>query len=304
MHTLSVVLSTRNRAASLARTLVSIKGLASEIIVVDNESTDETAVVAKKFGAKVYKKTNNPALNINKNFGIGKATSDWILYLDDDEVIPEDLAREIKAITAQDISDGPLAYWIPRKNMIFGKWIEHGIWWPDPQLRLFKKGKGKYEAKHVHEHLTVVGPQGTLRNAFVHYNYDSIDQFLFKMQAIYTDSEVKKYESAGYQVRWFDAVRFPVSDFIKLYFAQLGYKDGLHGLVLAILQAFYSFIVFAKLWEKAQFVQQDIAFADIQQEMDRMGREVTYWRFTEQIRRTKDPLTRLILKIRRKGMRV
>ncbi len=303
---LSIVISTYNRQKSLQRTLESVRSLASEIIVVDNESTDETSAVAKQFKATVYRRPNNPMLNVNKNFGIAKASGDWILYLDDDEVIPQDLAAEIHKILASSKDDaaGPVAYWIGRKNIIFGKWIQHGIWWPDQQLRLFRKSMGKYPAKHVHEHLEVSGQTAVLEHPYVHYNYDSIAQYLWKMEAIYTDSEVNKLVASGYTLRWTDAIRFPVSDFVKLYFAQSGYKDGLHGLVLAWLQAFYAFIVFVKLWERENFPSVEIAPQAMEKELSQSRREIAYWMLSQKINQTKNPFSLLLLKIRRKYIHV
>lgn len=246
-------------------------------------------------------------LNINKNFGISKATGDWILYLDDDEVVPIELAKELRDIadsSNEDKDTAPLGYWIGRKNIIFGKWIEHGIWWPDAQLRFFKKGHGEYPAIHVHEHLDVSGPTGKLEHPYIHYNYDSISQFLWKMETIYTESEVAKLVTSGYTVRWYDAVRFPISDFVKLYLAQGGYKDGLHGLVLAILQSFYSFIVFAKLWEREGFSQSDISLRSFEKEFAHSHSELKYWLLTEKINHTRYWLTKIILKVQRKWYRV
>lgn len=294
---LSVVISTHNRAKSLARTLASVKKLADEIIVVDNESSDDTSQVAKKFGAKVFSRPNNLMLNVNKNFGFSKASGDWILCLDDDEVVTLPLSEEIRAAISQDDADG---YWIPRKNMIFGKWIQHGIWWPDLQLRLFKNGAGKYPQKHVHEYIDVAGKLGTLKKPYTHYNYDSVGQYLEKMERVYTENEVQKYVSLGYTVTWQDAIRFPASDFIKLYFAQGGYKDGLHGLVLALLQAFYSFLIFIKLWERERFVDMEIPVETVIAEMKKTGKEVSYWISTARIEETKSVLGKLRHKITRK----
>lgn len=294
---LSVVISTRNRADSLERTLRSVKGFADELIVVDNESTDETAVVAKRFGAHVFRRKNNLMLNANKNFGFSKASGDWILCLDDDEVVTQELATEIR--TAMDDASHT-GYWIPRKNMIFGKWIRHGIWWPDRQLRLFRRGMGRYAELHVHEYIEATGSTGTLSEPYVHHNYDTLAQYLDKMQRIYTENEVRKYRAAGYRVHWRDAIRFPASDFIKLYVAERGYRDGLHGLVLAVLQAFYSFIIFVKLWEEEQFREVDIPVSDAVSELVRSGRECAYWVLTEKMRETHNPLIRLMLRIRRK----
>lgn len=297
---LSIVISTYNRAASLSRTLASVKPMADEIIVVDNESPDETTAVAKKFGAKVYVRPNNLMLNVNKNYGFTKASGDWILCLDDDEEITAELAREIKdAMKAQDVS----GYWIPRKNIIFGRFIQHGIWWPDQQLRLFKKDSGRYSEKHVHEYIEVEGATRVLKNPYIHYNYDTLAQFLDKMQRVYTDSEVNKYIASGYRVNWRDAIRFPVSDFLKLYFAQSGYKDGLHGLVLAMLQGFYSFIIFVKLWEREKFREVDISPAAMFDEIHASGSDVTYWVYTAKMKEEKNPIVRLWYRLLRKALR-
>lgn len=294
---ISVVISTYNRAESLARTLASLHPLGAEIIVIDNESSDDTGKVAKRYRAKVFRRPNNLMLNINKNYGFSKASGDWILCLDDDEEVTHELAREIKEVVDK---EGVAGYWIPRKNIIFGKWIRSGIWWPDRQLRLFRRGEGKYPEKHVHEYVEVSGITETLANAYIHHNYDTISQYLDKMQHIYTENELQKYEAAGYQVSWRDAIRFPVSDFMKLFFAQNGYKDGLHGLVLAILQAFYSFVIFAKLWEKEQFREVDVSPDQVTGEFTATGKEISYWISTTKIRETKNPFTRWWYKVLRR----
>lgn len=300
--TISVVVSTHNRSVSLARTLRSVQKFADEIIVVDSGSTDDTVAVAKTFTTKVYKRQNNLMLNVNKNFGFTKATSDWILNLDDDEELPDLLAKEIQKRLMHAPAD-IAGFWIPRRNIIFGKWIRHGLWWPDCQLRLFRRGMGVFPEKHVHEYLSITGKTETLEIPFVHYNYDSIAQYLGKMQEIYIASELQKYEAAQYHVLWYDAIRFPLSDFIKVYFAQSGYKDGLHGLVLSLLQAFYSFIIFAKLWEKAGFKEEVVPLASMVKELNCSGKEVSYWTDTALIKEAKNPLIALWCKLRRRFKR-
>jgi len=295
---LSVVISTYNRAASLERTLLSIAAVTDEIIVIDNESQDNTKEVAESHGAKVYTRPNNLMLNVNKNYGFTKAHGEWILCLDDDEEIPPELSKEIKDVIQ---NQGVFGCWIPRKNMIFGKWITHGIWWPDCQLRLFRRGSGKFPERHVHEYIEVTGGKTvTLQHAYVHHNYDSLTQYLDKMQRIYIESEVQKYVASGYRINWKDAIRFPMSDFIKLYFAGSGYKDGLHGLVLAQLQAFYSFLVFVKLWEKEKFRKIDIQAPEVLEEMTKSGKETAYWVTTTRIREAANPLLRLWYRILRR----
>jgi len=299
---LSVVITTHNRPASLARTLESVKKLADEIVVIDSSSEDDTVATAKKYTAHVHTRPNNLMLNVNKNFGFTKATGDWILNLDDDEEIPKALADEIRR-KIQTKDSAVNGYWIPRKNIIFGAWIRHGLWWPDRQLRLFKRGSGKFPEKHVHEYIDVAGQTDTLETPFVHYNYESVAQYLEKMQTIYIQSEVNKYKDSGYRVRWADAVRFPVSDFIKIYFAQSGYKDGLHGLVLAVLQAFYSFMIFAKLWELEQFPETEVPFVRVRSELTRAGKEVRYWTETASMKETRNPFLKVWHRLRRRYAR-
>lgn len=281
METVGVVLSVRNEEAKIERTLASVQW-ADEIIVVDNESTDETARLVRQYGAKVIRGKNNPMLNINKNFGFTKAKSDWVLSLDGDEVISPELAKEIRASTGKPVD----AYWIPRKNILFGKWIRHGPWWPDKQLRLFRRGRGAFPCKHVHEYLSVNGPTADLSSPMMHYNYETISQFIRKMDEIYTVSEVDNLVASGYRVAWYDAIRFPMSDFLKTYFAQQGYKDGLHGLVLSLLQAMYSFVVFAKLWEREKFGERDVPLAAVRKEVARTRKELTYWLMTGALNET------------------
>lgn len=284
METVSVVLSVRNEELKIERTLSSI-GWADEIIVVDNGSTDKTADIARQYGAKVIRSKNNLMLNVNKNLGFGKAKGSWILSLDGDEFIPPELAGEIK----KSVHNSPVVgYWIPRKNILFGKWIAHGLWWPDKQLRLFRRGVGEFPCKHVHEYLVVDGPTAELSVPMVHYNYETVSQFIRKMDEIYTESEVESHVSAGYALAWQDAVRFPMSDFVKTYFAQGGFKDGIHGLILSMLQAFYSFIVFAKLWERQKCVEQGLLVEDVEKELLRAHREVRYWLLSVKISEARD----------------
>ncbi|MBI3576781.1 glycosyltransferase family 2 protein [Candidatus Gottesmanbacteria bacterium] len=303
MNKLSVVISAWNEKAKIERTLSSV-AWADEIIFVDSDSTDKTVAIAKNFTKKIFHRSNNPMLNVNKNFGFTKATGDWILSLDADEVISPELAKEIDIVIRNPKSEirnpNITGYWIPRKNIIFGKWIQHGLWWPDNQLRLFRRGRGKFPEKHVHEYLVVDGPTDTLIASMIHYNYETVSQYLRKLDAIYTESEVANLLATDYQLAWYDAIRFPVSDFLKVYFAQEGYKDGLHGLVLSLLQSFYSLVVFAKLWEKKGFRQESVSATDFDSEIKKASKELTYWTTTKKIQETGNPLRRLWLRTLRK----
>lgn len=296
MNAISVVISAWNEEKNLGRTLEALSW-ADEVIVVDNSSTDKTASIAKKHKATVFTRPNDLMLNKNKNFGFTKATHEWILNLDADEVVTEELRREILAVIKDPNSLN--GYWIKRKNIIFGKWIQHGLWWPDKQLRLFRKEKGKFPCKHIHEYIEVEGPSGELVQPYIHYNYETISQYLTKITRA-TTSEAEVLAHNNYVLAWYDAVRFPLSDFLKNYFAQKGYKDGLHGLVLCLLQAVYSFITFARLWETYQFRQIDIPFSSVSHEVKKSQKEISYWVSQGAIDESSSPLKKLELKLKRK----
>lgn len=297
MKSLSVIVSVWNEERKIARLLSSVSW-ANEIIVVDNSSTDATVSIAKKFTSKIFVRPNHPMLNLNKNYGFTKATSDWVLSLDGDEEIPPALASEIQQVIAQ--KSDIVGYWLPRKNIIFGKWIRHGLWWPDKQLRLFRRDRGEFPCKHVHEYLEADGPTGQLQEPYIHYNYETVSQFIRKMESLYTESEVEKLLSTNYQLTWTDAIRFPTSDFVKVYFAQEGYKDGLHGLILALLQGFYAFIVFAKFWERQSFPERDITLNTASREMYRAAKEIEYWRLSALIKHTPSRFKQFWFKLRRR----
>ncbi len=300
MKTIAVVISAYNEEQMIGDCLKSVKDFADEIIVVNNSSTDKTEEVARKYTDKVFTRKNNLMLNVNKNFGFSKATSDWILNLDADERVTPELKKEIKEMLAKDITVN--GFLIPRKNILFKKWIQNSIWWPDYQLRLFKRGKGKFAEKHVHELLELEGEPAKTEHPIEHYNYQTISQFLHKMDVIYTESEVTNFLEKGKSITWVDAIRFPVNDFLKTFFLQRGYKDGLHGLVLSLLQAFYAEVVFAKIWERQGFKEHNNAhfLQDVYKECMRVSSEFKYWFLTSFIHQSSQPIKKFIYRLARK----
>ena len=247
---IAVVISAYNEEAMIEDCLKSVKTIADEIIFVDNTSSDRTVEIAKKYTQKIFIRENDPVnLNKNKNFGFTKATGDWIISLDADERITPQLSAEIRSKIRENQFAG---FQIPRKNIIFGKWIAHSIWWPDYNLRLFRRGKGKFAEIHVHEKLEVKGEVGQLTSPMLHYNYQTVSQFINKLNKTYTESETENFLASGKSINWYDAIRWPTADFVKTFFFEKGYKDGLHGLVLSLFQAFYALIFFAKVWERKE----------------------------------------------------
>lgn len=222
MIKLSVVISAYNEEKKIEDCLRSVL-FADDIIFVDSSSTDQTVKIAKQYTSKIFTRPNNPMLNVNKNFGFSKANNDWILSLDADERITSELAHEIEEkIGNSDV----VGYWIPRKNIIFGKWIKHGGWYPDYQLRLFKKKKGRFPGEHVHEMIKIDGGAGYLNSSIAHYNYETIFQFIEKLINIYGPNEAEQMLKRGYNFTWQDAIRMPFKEFLSRFFAREGYKDG------------------------------------------------------------------------------
>lgn len=300
----SVVISTFNSQEKIEECLKSVSW-ASEIIVVDGTSTDKTLDIVKKYTSKVFVRPNNLMLNVNKNFGFSKASGDWILNLDSDERVTPELAREIKEriknckLKIESCADG---YWVPRKNIIFGKWIEHTGWYPDPQLRLFRRGKGKFPEQHVHEMVKVEGEVGRLNEHILHYNYDSISQFMQKLGTIYGPNEADQLIKKGYVFNWKDAIRFPFKEFLSRFFAREGYRDGFHGLMLSLLMSFYHFIVFSYIWEKQKFKQIDgkEILTETEKEIVQSSKDLFFWFSKEKAKLIKNPLKKILNKIIRK----
>lgn len=294
----SVVISAYNEEKKIEDCLSSVRDLANEIIFVDNSSTDKTVEIAKKYTSKIYTRLNNPMLNVNKNFGFTKAEGDWILSLDADERVSPELSEEIKAVIQKSNMNG---YWLPRKNIIFGKWIEHSGWYPDHQLRLFRRGKGKFPEKHVHEMIEVNGETGYLKEHIIHYNYENISQFLEKLGKIYAPNEAEQLIIEGYTLDWRDAIRLPTKEFVSRFFARKGYKDGFHGLMLSLLMAFYHLVVFAYVWERQNFKEEKSNFVvEVEKEWKRGYKDILFWSVNERLKQKKNPISKILLRVKAK----
>lgn len=295
--TLSVVVSAFNSEKEIEDCLKSVSW-AQEIIVVDNSSTDRTLEAAKKYTDNTFTKQNNPMLNVNKNFGFSKATGEWILCLDADERVTPELQKEIKERIGNSRLSG---CWIPRKNIIFGKWIEHTGWYPDHQLRLFKRGKGRFEEKHVHEMIKIQGDTEYLKNNLLHYNYASISQFLGKLN-IYVPNEAEQLINNGYKFKWQDVIRVPAKEFLSRFFAREGYKDGFHGLILSLLMSFYHLLIIATIWERRGFERIEITNMDeeINRELKKSYGNLLFWINNEKLKKIKNPFRKIVYRIFKK----
>lgn len=292
---ISVCLATINEEENIKDCLESVRW-ADEIVIVDGQSTDKTVAIAKKYTNKVFRRKNPLMFHLNKQKAFDKATGDWILYLDADERVPAKLKAEILKAVKGSVN----GYWLPRKNIIFGKWIKNDFWYPDYQLRLFKRGKAFLPCKSVHEQPKLEGKAKYLKNHLVHYNYRTVSQFVRKIDTLYSPNDAQVYLTKGKQVDWYDAIGFPFKEFLATFFARKAYQDGLHGLVLSLFQAFSAFLTFTRLWEAQEFKPQELPFKKFAREIGKLAKETSYWVTTTLIEENKQPVQKFILKARRK----
>ncbi len=242
-----------NEEANLPRTLESVRW-ADEIIVVDSGSQDRTIEIAQSFGAK----TTCHAFGGHgeqKNIALDLCTSEWILLLDADEVLTPELQAEIKDL----LRGEPIyrAYWIPRLNLYFGRWMRHGGFYPDHKLRLFRRGEARLsEGVGPHSTPQFVGPRGTLTHNMLHYAYPTMGIYLEHMNR-YSNEIAQLLHKNGRDSRslpafvW-NAVLNPMATFIYNYFFRLGFLDGREGLILHLNHSVYIHWKFIKAWRLSQ----------------------------------------------------
>lgn len=257
MSKISAVINTFNEEVNLEHCLNSIKSFADEIVVVDMHSNDKTVKIAEKFGAKVFYHYYTGYVEPARNFAIQCAQGEYILIIDADEELSPTLAKKLKKIAEENQID---YVEIPRKNIIFGKWIKHSRWWPDYQVRFFKKGKVRFPDKiHIPPSTKGKGVKLPLdeESAIIHYNYQSISQFIHRADR-YSDIQANELFNDGYSFDTKDLLKKPAEEFFSRFYLAEGYKDGLHGLVLALLQGFSVFLIYLKVWEKNKFEEKEI----------------------------------------------
>lgn len=273
---ISVVINTLNEEKNLLRALTSVKDFADEIVVVDMMSEDGTQSVARKFGAKVYEYEKAGYVEPARNFAISKTTGDWILILDADEELQSSLLKKLRGIVKKPGAD---YYRLSRKNIIFGKWIKHSRWWPDYNIRFFKKGYVSW-SEVIHSVPMTKGDgidlEAREEAAIIHHHYQTVEQFVERLNR-YTTEHAKLLLKDGYFFEWSDLIRKPMNEFLSRYFQGEGYKDGLHGLVLAALQAFSEFVVYLKTWQYSGFDERHVDIEETVGQMKEAESDLHYW---------------------------
>jgi len=253
--TISVVLITQDEEANLPHTLESVTPLVrdgrGEIIVVDSGSADRTVEIAKSFGAKIFIEPWKGFAG-QKNSAIAKASGDWVLQLDADEKLEPGLADEMSSAILGRSPAEPVGFWIPRKNFFLGRWIRHGGFYPDPKLRLIRRGAGQFEEYGAHPTIKLNGPTAKLKHALVHNAYPTLRGYISHMNS-YSSSGAEVAVAKGHRRFSFtDIVIRPLLTFIYNYVFRLGFLDGREGLLLHLYHSVYVSWKYAKAWELAR----------------------------------------------------
>ncbi len=245
MEAVSATIITRNEEDNIAHCLESLRW-ASEVVVLDHFSEDRTVEICQRYGALVFSEPWR-GYGRQKNSAIGKAKGPWILSIDADERVTRALGKEIQTT----IENRPECngYFIARRNFFCGRAVNHGGWFPDYTLRLFRKGFGSFEERQVHEKAIVEGPLGYLSEPLEHYSYRSVGDYLKRLN-LYSSLAAKDMQMNGKKARWEQLLFRPGYTFIKMYVLRAGFLDGMVGLFLAVSYAYYTFLKYMRLREE------------------------------------------------------
>lgn len=239
---LSVVIRTKNEEQNIERAIRSLMELAQEIIVVDSGSEDRTVDIAKSLGAKVYFKEWEGYAN-QLNYGISLCSGDWVLVIDADEEVSDRLRESIKKELQNPKYD---VYMLCRRTYYLGAFLNHA-WYPEWRVRLFRKGRVRFEGK-LHEKAIFEGKAGKLQGDLYHYSFESLyDQYIKTVDYAKKMAYIMKEEGRSFKL--YNLLFNPFWHFVKVYFLQLGFMDGIRGLFVASSSFIYAFLKYKFLYE-------------------------------------------------------
>jgi glycosyltransferase involved in cell wall biosynthesis len=251
---ISVVLITCNEADRLEPALKSVEGIADEIVIVDSQSTDETAQIAQKFTNRFFLRewTN---YSDQKNFANSQASFPWILSLDADERLSPALRQEILDLKREGTSAS--AFSMPRQAFYLGRWIRHSGWFPDRKIRLFRKDAARWEGEFVHESLEVEGDVRRLKGVLQHFTYRDLSDHVRRVDT-YAGLGAQRLYSEQKKCRWHHLAVLPLFGFLRAYVWKAGFLDGAAGFIIAVMQGHGIFLRYAKLrgiWKKGERIE-------------------------------------------------
>ena len=244
MAGVTVTVITKNEAEAIADALKSVSW-ADELIVIDAESTDDTVNIARRFTDRVYVRAW-PGYIDQKNHAATLASNDWILSLDADERVPSALADEIRSVLREE--PGAAGFRMPRVSFYLGKWIRTTDMYPDYQLRLYDRRRARWDGMFVHESVRPDGTVKYLKNELQHHPYKDLSEHLIRMDR-YTTLAARQMHAQGKRASVAQIVFQPKLAFLRNYVLKGGFRDGTAGLVISLVNSYYVFLKFAKLWE-------------------------------------------------------
>lgn len=244
---LSVVILTKNEASRIRDCIESVRW-ADEILVVDDESQDDTVMIARSLGARVLER-KMCIEGSHRNWAYAQALHEWILSLDADERVSPELAQEIVSLLRE---GAPFeTYCIPRRNYFGKRWIRHGGWYPSAQMKLFKKSVFKWEETTVHPRAISDRPWGTMRHDLIHFSYRNREDFIQKLDR-HTTLEAQKWLIDGRRMSSSKALRRTVDRFLRSYLLKQGFRDGRLGFFLARMAGTYQWRSYQKFVQMKQ----------------------------------------------------
>jgi glycosyltransferase involved in cell wall biosynthesis len=238
---ISAIVLSHNDEGSIARTIKSLTWC-DETVVIDDFSTDKTVDISKKYKAIVYQRHLHDDFAAQRNFGLTKATGEWVLFVDSDEVVSEYLAKEIQKSLKIDCA----GFYLKRRDWLFGKQLRHGETGRVRLLRLAKKNSGTWE-RTVHELWHVKGVIGELSRLLDHFPHPDVAQFIDEINR-YSTINARYLYAQNVKVAWWHVIAYPCAKFFTDYIWYLGFLDGMAGAVVALMMSFHSFLTRAKLW--------------------------------------------------------
>lgn len=252
--TISAVIIVKNEEQHI-RECLEVLRWCDEIVVIDAGSYDKTASIARELGTVVYTRDMHDDFSGQRNFGLQKATGDWVLFVDADERVSEELRREVMQIVSGDRSDkertgSVTGYCVKRIDVMWGKELLHGETGNVNLIRLARRNAGKWVGT-VHERWMVHGATRQLQHPLYHYPHQTVSAFLTEIN-YYTDLRAKELHTAHMSVSWIDILLYPTGKFFVNYVFKLGFLDGIPGIVVAVIMSFHSFLVRGKLWQLNQ----------------------------------------------------
>lgn len=244
----TVVIAAKNEARHIRACVESAASWAGEVLVVESGSTDDTAHIAAEAGATVF---THPfrTIGAQRNAAVERAVYDWVLVVDADERVTPELAAAVARVVAASAPGeraAPDAYRVPRRNFFLGREIRHGGWERDRPVRLFRRHL-RYDERPVHEHVVTTAAPATLDAPLLHYTYDSLDQYFEKLER-YSRWWAEQSFAKGRRASPLAILLRPPARFVTMYVLRLGFLDGVHGLVLAMLAATSVAAKYARLW--------------------------------------------------------